>query len=230
MIHNFVDKIFIINLEHRTDRWSSISNQLDRLGIKNYERFPGYIYINKDIPKYICGNIGCLISHFLVNTLSIDRGYKRILILEDDCKFVEENYVKYNFARTFNFLEDCGFDMFYLGATFHKYGIQPINEYVDRINECCASHAIVTDVDTIYTIFKDRYSTIDEIIKYCNRSDADTSIYTVDGVYTSFNLIRFVTNPMLAVQTPSHSDITGHFSATDHYNMWKDAKNELVQL
>ena len=225
MIHDFVDKIFIINLEHRTDRWSSISNQLERLNIKNYERFPGYIYNNKDVVKYVSGNIGCLISHFLVNKLSIERGYKRILILEDDCKLLEEDYGRYKFTRAFNFLEDCGFDMFYLGATFHKYDIKPINEYVDQINQCCATHAIITDVNIICDMFRTRYTTIDDIVNFSTRSDADTSMYTIDGTYGSFNLRRFVTNPILAIQIPSHSDITGYFSATDQYNMWKNIKN-----
>lgn len=224
MIDQFVDKIFIINLNHRTDRWSLITSQLDRLNIKNYERFPAYIYKNDNISNYICGNVGCIISHYLINEVSRSCGYKKILILEDDCEFLEENYYNYNFKKSFMFLENCGYDMFYLGATFHKYDIEPINDYVDQINQCCATHAIITDVNIIYDRFKTRYDSVDGIINYSAKSDVDTSIFTIDGTYGSFNLRRFVTNPILAIQRPSHSDITGHFSATNQYNMWKEAK------
>jgi hypothetical protein len=160
----------------------------------------------------------------LINEVSRSHGYKKILILEDDCEFLEENYYNYNFKKSFMFLENCGYDMFYLGATFHKYDIEPINDYVDQINQCCATHAIITDVNIIYDRFKTRYDSVDGIINYSAKSDVDTSIFTIDGTYGSFNLRRFVTNPILAIQRPSHSDITGHFAATNQYNMWKEAK------
>ena len=35
-----VDKVFIINLERRTDRKQQTSKELERVGIKNYEFFP----------------------------------------------------------------------------------------------------------------------------------------------------------------------------------------------
>lgn len=224
MINKFVDKIFIINLDYRTDRWTSIKNQLDKLNITNYERFSAYLYKNNNVSNYICGNIGCIISHYLVNKISKEREYNRILILEDDCLILENEYKKYDFQKAFDILQDEKFDMFYLGATFHKYGITNLNQYVDIINECCATHAIITNVNIIYNMFNKKYNSIDDLINITTRSDADTSIYTIDGTYASFYLKRYITNPILAIQTPSHSDITGHFSATDQYKMWKSTK------
>lgn len=229
MIDQFVDKIFVINLDHRLDRWSSISSQLINLNIHNYERFSGHLYRSEIVSNYVCGNIGCMISHFMINEISKRHGYKRILVLEDDCTFLEESYCVYNFQNAFDYLNVLGFDMFYLGATFHANGITHINNYIDKINECSATHAVVMDVDAIYDIFRRRYNNIAELIQYCIDHHTDTSSFTIDGTYGSFNLRRFTTNPILAIQRPSHSDITGNFSATDQYNMWKSSKMSSIK-
>ena len=77
MSHN-IDKIFYINLDKRTDRRDEIEYELAKCGIKA-ERFTG-IY-------YKPGIVGCGKSHLAVIKLAKERGYKNVLILEDDFTF-----------------------------------------------------------------------------------------------------------------------------------------------
>ena len=104
-----VDKVFVINLKERVDRREAMIKELERVHIENYEFFdairptiqelnnwnPFYIKniptwfkrLNKDEIKYRIGALGCLLSHLNIIRISKQRGYKNVMILEDDTKF-----------------------------------------------------------------------------------------------------------------------------------------------
>ena len=75
-----IDKIFYINLDKRTDRREEIEQELSNYEL-NAERYAG-IYTPHS------GIVGCGYSHLNVLKLAKERGYKNVLILEDDFQFV----------------------------------------------------------------------------------------------------------------------------------------------
>jgi glycosyl transferase family 25 len=75
-----IDKIIYINLKKREDKKAYIENQLNTFVLK-YERFDAIEYPTQ-------GNVGCSLSHLAVLKLAKERGYKNILILEDDFTFI----------------------------------------------------------------------------------------------------------------------------------------------
>ena len=105
-----LDKTYVINLEHRTDRRSQMEAQLKRVRIDNYEIFkaiqptladvyewnpkfitpaPPWLLEGKtDIDKYRVGSLGCLMSHYEVIKDALSKGYENIMILEDDTEFL----------------------------------------------------------------------------------------------------------------------------------------------
>ena len=77
----FIDKIIYINLEKRKDRKIEIEDELSKFDLlSNAERFNA---IENDT-----GIVGCTESHLNVLKLAKERGYKNILILEDDFTFL----------------------------------------------------------------------------------------------------------------------------------------------
>jgi GR25 family glycosyltransferase involved in LPS biosynthesis len=76
----YIDKIFYINLDKRTDRREKIEKQLNEYGLE-YERYSA-------IPTPHSGIVGCGYSHLNVLKIARERGYKNVLILEDDFEFV----------------------------------------------------------------------------------------------------------------------------------------------
>jgi GR25 family glycosyltransferase involved in LPS biosynthesis len=83
MSHN-IDKIIYINLERRNDRREHIETQLIKFNIKDKsERFEAI-----DFPDF--GIYGCGMSHLYVIKNAKEKGYKNILILEDDFEFLVE--------------------------------------------------------------------------------------------------------------------------------------------
>lgn len=76
----YIDKIFYINLDKREDRKKEIEDELTKYELEG-ERYSG-IYTPHS------GIVGCGYSHLNVLKLAKERGYKNVLILEDDFEFV----------------------------------------------------------------------------------------------------------------------------------------------
>lgn len=77
-----IDKIIYINLDHRTDRRKEIETELNQKGVM-YERFSAI--------QDKRGAIGCCKSHLAVLKKAREKGYKNILVLEDDFHFIVDS-------------------------------------------------------------------------------------------------------------------------------------------
>lgn len=76
-----IDRIFYINLDKRTDRKDEMEAELKRMDL-SAERFCA---IEHPPPN---GIVGCGKSHLQVLKIARERGYKNVLILEDDFVFI----------------------------------------------------------------------------------------------------------------------------------------------
>lgn len=90
---NFIDKIIYINLSKRTDRRELIEIELNNFNL-NYERFDAI-----STPDF--GIYGCGLSHLAVLKMAKEKGYKNILILEDDFEFLVSKEVFEENLKTF---------------------------------------------------------------------------------------------------------------------------------
>ena len=101
-----IDKIIYINLKKREDKKTYIENQLNKFELE-YERFDAIEYPTQ-------GNVGCSLSHLAVLKLAKERGYKNILILEDDFTFnVSKNEFENNLKQFFDLELHYNVCMFY---------------------------------------------------------------------------------------------------------------------
>lgn len=125
-INLFFDKIFYINLDKDTDRNTKIIEQFKQYNITNYERISGtVIEVVPDISywrnfnqdkineKYVLGGLGCRNSHWRIMKTSLEQGYNKILILEDDVIFTQDPHQM--LANNKSKLDD--WDMLYFGGT-----------------------------------------------------------------------------------------------------------------
>jgi GR25 family glycosyltransferase involved in LPS biosynthesis len=78
---------FVINLESRPDRLEDIKFEMNYIGW-DYDLF-------KAVPRN--DYMGCALSHLSIIEMAKERGYKRVMVIEDDCVFMP--YAK-------NFIED----------------------------------------------------------------------------------------------------------------------------
>jgi len=100
-MNNYVDNVYLINMDKDTDRLKIVTKECDKVNIK-FERFPGLKvsdlsqnildkYIPIEIQKYgTNGMIGCGLSHIFIWQDAIKKNYKNILVLEDDIYFTDD--------------------------------------------------------------------------------------------------------------------------------------------
>lgn len=163
-IDEFFDKIIFLNADSRKDRLKNMNSRL--AGFKNVLRFPAIfgkepkalkimkddglslLQLNKRGRKVLnAGEIGCFLSHREIWKLCKERGYKRVLILEDDAEFSQD------FEFNVDKLPLC-WDMLYLGQ--HNYDrdfiaksgsgkdaalIHHIDKNLFRASHCWLTHA-----------------------------------------------------------------------------------------
>lgn len=125
------DKIFIINLPRRIDRKKNMINFFNLLNINQnqYEFIEAFDGINHDIQsQYIekkksnqnysivtSGHFACLLSHIKAISLAKSRGYKQVMILEDDV-FTDS----FDLVNKLNSIQVPDFDLLYLGGIMSK--------------------------------------------------------------------------------------------------------------
>jgi len=127
-----VDHIFVLNLDSRTDRLAECVEEFKKLGLtQSWERFAAYRGANADVQArypqayakfsdtlakhgkiYVDGAFGCLVSHYEMIKLASERGYKRVLILEDDFE-ITDLLLDAKLLQTIGCMK---FDMFYLSS------------------------------------------------------------------------------------------------------------------
>lgn len=86
------DKIFIINLKTRPDRWAEICEQLERIGLSGTSaKVVRFDAVRPAEPGGFpsIGARGCFMSHLGVLEQAIQEGLNKVLILEDDLDFGE---------------------------------------------------------------------------------------------------------------------------------------------
>ncbi len=104
MINEVFDKIYWINSRNRTDRFKNMKKRLTDLGI-NAERFEAVLggrinrkeySFGKMFKELNHGELGCFLSHVNIWKEAKEKGYKRILILEDDALFCHDFHKEFN--------------------------------------------------------------------------------------------------------------------------------------
>jgi glycosyl transferase family 25 len=116
--YNFFDKIYCINLKHRTDRYNSSLKFFRKLNI-NVKYFLADKHPNG-------GRYGCFDSHINVIKDAFYNNYNNILIFEDDVK-IAKYYSNNLLNKAIYFMNNNDWDIFYLGyfpfSYNYKYNI-----------------------------------------------------------------------------------------------------------
>lgn len=206
---DFIERVFIINLDRRVDRMQSMKNLIDRLEIINWERFPaikpkynsiekrlysGYNKFQKLNKKYVKGSVGCKLSHLEILKLAKQRKYNNILILEDDVEFVGNlKHIEIGLRE----IEHFNWDILYLGLNKAKY--IPISDlvFISKVKKGLCTHAYIVN-----------HRSYNKIINILEESNKQIDITYQDNF--NYQLNCFII-PNQFIQTKSFSDINSNF-------------------
>lgn len=156
--------IYVINLQHRTDRLEHIVNIFG----KNFN------LIRVDAIKHEYGLIGCFMSHQKCLQIAKEKNLNNIIVIEDDCTI--NPYYANNFADKINdiktFLDNYeDWDIFVGGCT--KMSEQNIVKKIDfnniiEINKANTTHFMIYNSSCydFFLDFKDFNTAIDAVWHY----------------------------------------------------------------
>ena len=209
-LNAFVDRIFVINLDHRSDRWEQVRQELRQNNITNFERFSGIRPCVSQLPpqwkrvkpakkeanltKYQLGVAGCKLSHYYIVLLAKLRGYRSIIILEDDVQFapnwkgIWSEFIKELYKKP------PSFKMIYLGGKDVK--VEPYSRHIKRVKSIKTTHA--------YCITSDIFDfVVDTLLKYSGEIDN----FYIKYVQSQCPCYRI--SPGILIQRDGYSDILG---------------------
>ena len=192
--------IYVINLDHRTDRLAEVTKELDDMGLK-FKRFSAI--------KTTPGFIGCGLSHLAVLKEARSLGLKNVLIFEDDFKFLigkEEFHEKIE-----NFLRSETFDVVMLAYLLQKSEPVEGKNLLKVLNGQTASGYIVNE--RFYGKIIDLYEEAMPLLK----STGQHWNYANDSVWKKLQPAAdwFAFVPRMGYQRASMSD-------NDHQPVFKD--------
>ncbi len=119
---NEVDCVYVINLEHRPQKWIETRNIFNSFGIypNRVNAINGWMLSKKD-QQLLCGNyplrlrggqIGCILSHISTLQDAFKRGYSVIWVCEDDIQICENPHQLSDLISQLSLI-DPEWDVFY---------------------------------------------------------------------------------------------------------------------
>ena len=198
MSHN-IDHIFYINLAHRQDRRAEIETELNNFGLQ-YERFDA-------ITTPGCGSIGCSYSHLGVLKLVRERGYRNVLVLEDDFQF-KVSKAEFEEGLSKLFAQSPPFDVCMLGYNLNRGEIVEGMPWLTRVYEAQTMSG--------YIVNHSMYDRLIELYEWSSPLMASTREhwnYACDQAWKRFQPVSqwYCFTQRMGIQRPSHSDNTDHF-------------------
>jgi len=193
-ISKYIDNTFYINLEYRIDRKQIIENELNKFEIP-FERFNA-------IQTFGFGCTGCTLSHLSILKIAKQRGYKKVLILEDDLIFtVSKEEFRSKIINLYNDIPD--FDVCMLGYTLIKGEKNTNFPYLTRVLN--AHHALAyivneTMYDSLINIFEKSIPLLESTKKHW--------LYACDQVWKELQKDSkwYCFTDKLAIQQDTYSD------------------------
>ena len=193
------DGIVYINLDYREDRKATFLKEMERLKVKELHRISAHY-------DPLNGVRGCLLSHLEALDFMEKKGWKKWLILEDDCFFEKDLSVLKKQVGDFFQLAKQDWDVFLLGGRYLRQDVTQW-ENVVRIRYSRWSHAYCVRNEYIPFIkrcFQLAYDQIKRDLFFTNSQQ-----YALDLSWEplQFKDRWYAPGKPLAFQTESFSDI-----------------------
>jgi len=191
---NLLSHVLYINLDQRTDRKKHVEEQLNNIGITNFQRFPA---IKKDN-----GAIGCSLSHLQCLRIAKENNWDYVFILEDDVLFLQPNLFLLQINR---FLQSVpSWDVILIaGNNFPPF--EKINSSCIKVNKCQTTTAYIVHKHYYDTLIHNIHDGITQFMLYPNKPQ----IYAIDQYWFKLQQLHkwFLLTPICAIQKEDYSDI-----------------------
>jgi len=196
---HYIHNIIYINLDKRYDRRVQIENELNHMKL-SYERFSAISHKH--------AFIGCAYSHLAVLKLAKQRGYKNILILEDDFTFlVSKEEFERQINEVFRVIPD--YDVFML-----SYNLNESQDVNIQYSEFKWKRVLYAQTASGYLVNSEYYDKLIELYEWAFPLLEQTHqhwIYMNDVVWKTLQQkdAWYCIEPRIGKQRESYSDLAG---------------------
>jgi glycosyl transferase family 25 len=199
-IDKYIDKIYYINLDKRTDRRAEIESELLLYGLCG-ERFQAFEHSN--------GIVGCGKSHLQVLKNAKKEEFKNVLILEDDFTFLVP---KDEFETLITNFFDCNIPYDVCMLTTNLPILCPIVNnapFLSKVSDLHNAAGYIVNnhyLDKLISLYEYNIPLLEQTGKHW--------IYANDACWKQLQAIDnwYVFNPRLGKQRPSYSDNSNSFA------------------
>lgn len=133
-LRDYFDRVLVMNLDIRPDRWDEFQNRADMAGITGFERYRAIEGEKCPHPHWWrCGNgaWGCLMSHLRVCQDALQDGLSSYLVFEDDAVFTHD--FSKRLPEIMGALKTVDWDQLYLGGQHLQRETSPPWPFRDQI-------------------------------------------------------------------------------------------------
>jgi GR25 family glycosyltransferase involved in LPS biosynthesis len=199
-----VDVIYYINLDHREDRKTELTEELNRMGVPSGKVVRISAVLNKEY-----GDVGCSMSHVKTMNEFVKSGKHNCIIFEDDFEFSESKEVVYKKMNDF-FDSGIEYDVCMLSANTIE-NKQTKYDFVKKVISSQTASGYMVNQKFAKTLLTNFEEGVKMLKTKKNKEDPERGQYCVDQYWKKLqpksNWYEF--NPKLGKQRKSHSDIQG---------------------
>lgn len=219
-IQDFVGGGFYINLDHRKDKNDVMVNQLKNLGLDGFiERFSAVAafdtidYRVTDNEKMFLLGKATSQSHKNVIQIAKERGYKNVLVLEDDALFYKNEIAISIIEKSLDELSKIeDWDVFFLGANLHDKELNLQSNHLIKCDCCISSHAYILNEKCFDSILSNGFD----------------KPFDVMDIFLNNNFKnKYITYPATVIQKGGNiTDLGGHISMSEEF--WLSQYNKPI--
>jgi GR25 family glycosyltransferase involved in LPS biosynthesis len=201
---DYIDAVYYINLEHRTDRLVEIEAEFDKVKLPFSKRFR---VSAERTPE--CGALGCCMSHVKTLRSFLETGNKNCIIFEDDFQFIQEpEFVNNMICSIFDM--EIKFDIVMLSGNIFYYSHTNI-ENIHRVFDGQTTSGYLITREFAFILLEHWEKTAKLTKKYLDLTGQHLILLTCDQTWKVLQPVSqwFVFYPKLGIQRESYSDIEG---------------------
>lgn len=204
LIREYFERIYVVNLPHRTDRRRVMEQELVRVGLADKAEFFPAVRPDSAGDWPSIGALGCFMSHYSILKKARADHLANVLVIEDDLEI--DPQLATHETELVDELEQTDWGMVYFG---HR-----AQTGTDRVSlQATIQPLMTTHFYGVNGALFDRLIGFLDDVQRRPAGHPDGGPMHVDGAYTTFraqnpDVLTLITVPSFGHQRSSHSDVT----------------------
>jgi GR25 family glycosyltransferase involved in LPS biosynthesis len=209
----YIDHIYYINLDHRTDRQLEMEDWLEQSGVPSNKVTRISAFHTPPTGEYTCnesGYFGCVQSHIKALETFMQSEYTTCIIFEDDYTPLDTKTYWNSIGQVFK--DTIPFDV--LLCAYNKLECEPgPTDYLRKVTHSLSTSGYILTRDFAPTLLKNFEEGLKKLIDEYKKTQTINHRYVLDNYWMNLMPLSkwYCFYPRLGIQRKSHSDILDRY-------------------